>query len=134
MKTFYVGIKGVIVKENKVLMLRANAAAGRRDIWEMPGGRIDDEETIEQALRRELQEELDNIRDVEVREILHAHRLNWNIDGDKSLLLVFYRVNASFDGDPQISDEHIDWIWADEATALDLAEESTRPALIQALR
>lgn len=37
MKTFYVGIKGVIVKEDKVLLLRANGAKGRRDIWEMPG-------------------------------------------------------------------------------------------------
>lgn len=61
MKTFYVGIKGVIVNDGKVLMLRANAALGRRDIWEIPGGRIDDEENIEQTLRRELQEELPNI-------------------------------------------------------------------------
>ncbi len=82
MKTFYVGIKGVIIKDDKVLMLRANAAAGRRDMWEMPGGRIDDDETIDQALRREPLEELPNIQNIQVHEILHAHRLPWVIDGD----------------------------------------------------
>ncbi len=46
MKTFYVGIKGVIIKDGKVLMLRANTETGRRDMWGMPGGRIDNDETI----------------------------------------------------------------------------------------
>jgi len=133
-KTFYVGIKSVIVKDDKVLLLRANKAQGRRDIWEMPGGRIDGDETILQALNRELQEELPNIKNIKIYEILHAHRLPWDIDGDKSLVLIFYRVSADFDSDPQISDEHVDWQWADKQAALELTPEHMQPAILKVLK
>ena len=123
MKIFYVGIKGVIVKDGKVLLLRANKGRGRRDLWEVPGGRIDNQETIFQALTRELKEEVPNIKNIQVHDVLFAHRLPWDIDGHKSLVLIFYRVTANFDGDPQISDEHVDWQWADKATALKLVSK-----------
>lgn len=38
MKTFYVGVKGVIVKDGKALILKGGEG---RDFWEVPGGRID---------------------------------------------------------------------------------------------
>jgi 8-oxo-dGTP diphosphatase len=128
-KTFYVGIKGVIVKDGKVLVLRPNAAQGRHDNWEVPGGRIDDDESIEQTLNRELLEEVPNIKNVRIREILHAFRLNKDIEGDKSLFLVYYRVTADFDGDPQISDEHVDWKWIDLNEAKELMPEQMLPAI-----
>jgi 8-oxo-dGTP diphosphatase len=133
MKTFYVGIKGVIVKGGKVLILRTNKTQERRDIWEAPGGRIDDDETTEQTLKRELLEELPNIKNIQIHEILHAFRLPRDIDGDKSLFLTFYRVSADFDGDPEISEEHIDWKWADIAEATELVGEYTLPAVLKAL-
>jgi 8-oxo-dGTP diphosphatase len=129
MKTFYVGIKGVIIKDDKVLILRSSTKNGRRDMWEIPGGRIDDDETIEQALRRELQEELPNISNVDVHEILHAYRLLWEIDGDKGLTLIFYRVSADFDGEPKISEEHVAYKWATKDEALKLVQDSTKPAV-----
>jgi len=65
-KVFNIGIKGVIIKDNKVLLLRANAATGRKDIWEMPGGRIDKGETITQTLVRELKEEVTGIKNIKM--------------------------------------------------------------------
>jgi 8-oxo-dGTP diphosphatase len=133
MKTFYVGIKGVVVKNSKVLVLRANKAQGRRDVWEMPGGRINDDETIEQALVRELTEELPNIKNIKTHEILHAYRLPHDIEGDKSLVLIYYRVTADFEGSkPAISDEHVDWQWTDMDTAIELTEGHNKPALLEA--
>lgn len=124
----------MIVKEGKVLVLRANKAQGRRDVWEMPGGRINDDETIEQALVRELTEELPNIKNIKIHEILHAHRLARDIDGDKSLVLIYYRVTADFENNkPEISEEHVDWQWADSETATALAEEHNHPALMKSL-
>jgi 8-oxo-dGTP pyrophosphatase MutT (NUDIX family) len=123
-KLFNVGIKGVIVKDNKVLVLRANAAKERRDIWEMPGGRINDNETIEQALKRELKEEVPNIKNIKMHELLDVYRLPWDIGNDISLMLIFYSVTADFDGDPQISDEHVDWKWATKEEALKLVTDN----------
>ena len=129
MQTFYVGIKGIIIRDDKVLLLRANGGKGRRDIWEAPGGRIDDDETMQQTLERELQEELANISDVQIGGILHATRLPWIIDGTNSLTLVFFQVSADFDGDPVISDEHMEWKWCTLDEARELANDITLPAI-----
>ena len=129
MKTFYVGVKGVVIHEGKVLLLRADGGKGRRDIWEMPGGRIDDDENLHQTLTRELHEELANIKDINIGRILHATRLPWDIDGTNSLTLVFFRVDATFEGDPQLSDEHMDWRWCTLEQARELANEFTLPAI-----
>lgn len=129
MKTFYVGVKGLIVRDGKVLLLRSNKAQGRRDMWEAPGGRIDGTETIQQALDRELHEELVNIVDVSIGDVVYATRLPWDIDGAVSLALIFYKVDADFDGDPRISGEHVDWRWCTFDEAQELVNETTLPAI-----
>ncbi len=136
MKTFYVGVKGVIVREGKVLLLRTNSNhENRGDRWEMPGGRIDGDETIEQALSRELKEELPNIQNIQIGEILSANRIDKDIRGKISLVLVFYRVTVEFVGrEPKLSEEHLEFKWVDQATALGLVEDNTRQAILQAFR
>lgn len=129
MKTFYVGIKAIIVQDNKILLLHAQDPIKKRDYWEAPGGRIDDDETIQQALLRELHEEVPNIRDVNVGNALDAYRLPWDVKDDKSLVLIFYKVTAKFDGEPQISDEHTEYKWVDKDEALTMVEETTRMAI-----
>jgi 8-oxo-dGTP pyrophosphatase MutT (NUDIX family) len=126
MKTFYVGIKGVIVNDDKVLIVKGTA---ERDFWEVPGGRIDGDETIEQALHRELREELPNIKSIVLHKILDAYRVPKDIDGDTSLVLVFYKVSADFDGEPQVSEEHSESKWASKSEALDLVHESCKTAI-----
>lgn len=128
-KHFNVGIKGVIVKDNKVLILRANAAKERRDIWEMPGGRINDNETIEQTLKRELKEEVPNIKNIKMHDLLDVYRLPWDIGNDVSLMLIFYSVTADFDGNPQISDEHVDWKWVTKEEALKLVADNCKSSI-----
>lgn len=51
---FRVSAKAIVVKDDKILLVQE--PDGR---WELPGGGIDASETIEQALKRELKEELD---------------------------------------------------------------------------
>ena len=135
MKTFYVGIKGVIVRDGKVLLLRSNPdheARGER--WEMPGGRIDGNESIQETLERELKEELPNIQNIQVGEILSAYRLHKDIWEEKSLTLIFYEVAADFKGgEPALSEEHLEYQWADKASVAKLVEDNTLPAILRAL-
>jgi len=113
MKRFFVGVKAVIVRDGKVLLLRH----ATKDFWDMPGGRIDDDETIEQALRRELCEELPSHREPQIGRLLNAYRVPGSIQDDLGLVLLFYRVDATFDGEMTLSDEHSDYAWVtlDEA-------------------
>ena len=123
MKTFYVGIKGLVVSEDHVLLLRTNKEDGRGDRWECPGGRIDDDETIEQTLLRELEEELPGIADVKIGQILGARRLHKDIDGEISLTLIYYKVEATLPDPIQLSYEHSEAAWFDVETALKKLEE-----------
>ncbi len=48
----------VAVEDNKVLITQRPEGKPLAGFWEFPGGKIEDKETLEQALRRELFEEL----------------------------------------------------------------------------
>ena len=123
-KLFNVGIKAIIVNDNKVLIMK-----NTKGFWEVPGGRIDKTESIEQTLKRELFEELPNIKNIVIHEVLGAFRLNKDIKENVSLVLVFYRVTAEFDGDPELSHEHQELMWASKEEALNLVNDSCRQAI-----
>jgi len=52
-----VGVGGVIVQDNKVLLL-LRAKAPEKGKWSIPGGTVEIFETVEEALLREIKEEL----------------------------------------------------------------------------
>ena len=61
-------VAAVIVKDNKFLITRRAPKLKLEGMWEFPGGKIDAGETPEEALVREIKEELDT--EVEVKELL----------------------------------------------------------------
>lgn len=80
---------------------------------------MDGDETIEETLRRELDEELPNIRNVKMHELLDAVRVHKDIKENVSLVLVFYHVTANFEGEPKLSHEHDEYKWATKDEALE---------------
>lgn len=62
---FPVSVKGVIFHEDKVILLK-----NERDEWELPGGKLELDEKVEETLVREVQEELGII--VKVDKILDS--------------------------------------------------------------
>jgi len=111
-KNFNIGVKGVIVKDKKVLLLKRDMGNGQV-FWDVPGGRIDDNEDILETLKRELLEELPSIGKFKIKEILHSYRLPRDIKEDLGLVLLFYKVNAE-DFQVKLSNEHCDYRWFDK--------------------
>ncbi|MFA5714863.1 MAG: NUDIX domain-containing protein [Candidatus Paceibacterota bacterium] len=110
LQIYQVGIKGVIVNhENKALVMLKTVNG--KTFWDVPGGRMEKGETIEQTMERELKEEVPNIKEFQVKNILNVdavHRLDTveNID----LLLVFYKVEANLEK-VELSKEHQLYKW-----------------------
>lgn len=70
---FKIAVRALIIKGSKVFLLH------RRDydMWELPGGGMDNKETIEQALKREIKEETNLIiKPLRLVGVYHNYREN----------------------------------------------------------
>lgn len=101
-----VAAKALIIKDNKVLILQRKRTSPDAKIeWDIPGGGIEQGESFEQALHRELKEEA-NITG-EIIDIIRA----WNcIDENKMLYGVTFAVRY-ISGNITLSDEHENYQW-----------------------
>ncbi len=79
-------VAAVIEEHGRFLVTRRQEGVHLAGMWEFPGGKIDESETHDQALRREIREELD--ADVAVGELVfhasHAYP-------ERTIALYFYR-------------------------------------------
>jgi len=107
-KEFNIGIKGVIKAEGKCLVLQS--VRNGKSYWDIPGGRIDDDERIEDTLKRELSEELPTLGKYSIGRLLNAFRLSHDLKDGKGLMLLFYEINADM-FNVELSSEHSDFKW-----------------------
>jgi 8-oxo-dGTP diphosphatase len=88
-------VAAIIEREGKVLICRRKPEQSHALKWEFPGGKVEAGETPEQALVRELEEELAIGRAVG-RDI---HRCAFAYPGASPIELIFYRLE-SYSGEP----------------------------------
>lgn len=106
MKKFYVGIKGFIRTEKGILLIQH--AEGH---WDIPGGRMDEDEDFEDTLRRELAEEVPGCELKSVGQLQGAFRLHRDIVDDISLVLIYFLVEADVPDTINFSEEHTKHLW-----------------------
>jgi 8-oxo-dGTP diphosphatase len=112
-----VGVKGVVKVGDACLVLKKKTAYG--GYFDIPGGRIDDEESLSEALMRKLSKELPTLEGYTVAGPIEAYRLSKNISEDKALVLIFYLIRAE-PFEVRLSDEHDDYLWVTADTVKDL--------------
>ena len=96
---FPVSIKAIIIDKNKVLCLK-----NERNEWDLPGGKIEFNEDIENCLIREIKEETN--LSVENLNILKPLILKFN---DVFVLVLIYSASISCDSPVIISYEHSEY-------------------------
>lgn len=110
-------VAGLIVREGKLLIARRPEGKHMAGKWEFPGGKIERGETPEEALERELFEEL-GVR-TETGRIYHVIAHSYP---EKDVLLLFY-ASRLVSGEPRpIEEAEIRWIGEEELKLFDWAE------------
>lgn len=102
---YQVTIKGVLVnpKTKKALVLLRNN--GEIEFWDLPGGRTEPGELIEETLKRELKEELLNLKEYVIDKIFYSFKIE-----HAQLILICYRIELDLEK-VELSDEHKGYRW-----------------------
>lgn len=93
-------------QDGKILVCRRGEGRSLAGLWEFPGGKVEAGETPEQALVREMREELS----IEIEVGSARPAVDWTY-GQQSLRLLPY-VCRLISGEP-VALEHAEWCWCD---------------------
>ena len=104
-------VAAAIVVENRLLIAQRSEEMSSSLLWEVPGGKVEDGESDQEALIRELKEEL--VIDIQVDDFVG---MSCVVVGVKAIEMHVYRCNIQ-KGSPQAI-EHKKLMWADESDLL----------------
>jgi mutator protein MutT len=103
-------VAGIIVRDDRFLAARRSLSMSEPGFWEFPGGKVEAEETLGQALARELEEELSIAID--------AFSL-WKVKEKKvrgRAIRLFFHLVTEFSGAPTPREgQELAWITCEEA-------------------
>lgn len=115
---FHIGIKALITNGNgEILLLKSGPAEQKHtnvEFWDLPGGRIKAGASIEDTLKREIEEELGvSGQHVEVGEVFDASisKFKASKTKDLGLMLIVYHCRLNGAQEFRLSDEHSEWKW-----------------------
>lgn len=119
-----VAVKAMIKNGDKVLITRSEGDT----LWDLPGGRIHEAESLEEALTREVKEELGV--DVTVKRLLCSEQSLHRKDGKFIMFVTFEAAlanpeKASFV--PNEESEEIRWIDRSEYDAAEMFDQCPKP-------
>jgi 8-oxo-dGTP diphosphatase len=117
-------VGAALVRDGRVLAARRSQPARHAGGWEFPGGKVEPGESDEQALARELREELGV-------EVVVGARLGEVADA--ALRLVVYPATV-VSGEPQPLEDHDQLRWLDASELDDVAWLPIDEALLPAVR
>jgi 8-oxo-dGTP diphosphatase len=126
MKQFFVGAKAIIQNDKHEILLLMHATKG---FWDLPGGRIDGNETIEQAVEREVSEELPGSSGLSIGDLVHAERLHKDVSGNVGLLLLIYEAVLTLPDGLLLSDEHSNYAWVSKEKAMTMTDGLIKTAI-----
>lgn len=109
--------------DDRILVVRRASDGG----WELPGGRLDADESTVEGLRREVHEETG--LDVAIRRPIYT--ISWRNDRGQGRYAVYYYCLAESET-VSLSDEHTDYDWLVPSVAADLLSEPQGSAVARA--
>ena len=107
-RTYGLTARGIIKNDSGEILIVKRHPKSRTDpeMWEIPGGKVENGEDFEDALVREIKEETN--LDCTVGDFFEAVQIDY--PHKRTVQLVMYLDDVS--GEVKISEEHTDWMWA----------------------
>ncbi len=127
-QSYYVGIKGIIKNEAGRVLILKDAS---KDKWEIPGGRIDKDQSITDSFSRELEEELPGAKLIRLGRVIHVAQGDFVVENNHKLLLVFYLAQVTLPETLVLSDEHTGSAWVNEDDLVNYSIFTTDQAAIE---
>ena len=105
----YIAAHSLIIEKDKVLLLKRSASNNYKpNVWDLPGGSVDNGERIELTLRREVKEETN--LDIDITKLLYAHTNNDGLPYRQTVQIVYIASKKA--GNILINpEEHSDYKW-----------------------
>lgn len=110
-------VSAAIVSNNKVLLVKRSMDDSHPGLWEFPGGGVDDNEKVVDAIRREVQEETGLILPLLPRGEILTHPT-------RTALRIVMRFDIEDIQQIVLSHEHDDYIFADIETVTGVNKEN----------
>lgn len=100
-------VAGIVVANGRILVARRSYPPGLAGQWEFPGGKVEPDEALDDALVRELREELGIM--VQVDAEFESTSGPWALDADEFLHAFFATIIA---GEPTPGHSHdaVEWV------------------------
>lgn len=109
-------VAGIIYNGDKFLIAQRNLKKSQGGLWEFPGGKREEGETFEEALKREIKEEFD--ADIEVEEYIGENIHHYP---EKDIKLVFYKAKLLSKEIKLLEHESFKWITKDNKDEFEFA-------------
>lgn len=110
-------VGAIIIKDKKILCCQRGPGRALANLWEFPGGKIEENETKVQALKRELREEL-KITVSMVEEIFDFTRYEYDFGFVNLTTFICYLES----GEPQLTEHlQVKWLLPQELDLLEWA-------------
>jgi 8-oxo-dGTP diphosphatase len=111
-------VAGLIVQEERLLVCQRKESAEFPLKWEFPGGKVEKEETGEDALRRELKEELAIDANKFTEIFRHTHTYSETL----AVNLRFYRVDGFTGVLTNLAFQRLAWAAVEELSRMDFLD------------
>lgn len=109
-------VAGVIYKNNKFLIAQRNLKKAQGGLWEFPGGKVEEGESYENALAREIKEEFN--ANIEVNEYIGENIHHYP---EKDIRLLFYKARLLSENIELLEHEDYKWITKEEKDNFEFA-------------